>query len=119
MNTNKKSGWTLIETLVIIAIVFILAGMIIPSIYRAKKKEAEQINHQKEINKTIPQIEVGNFVYVNGMSITGRVNSISRLSPFVDPIVDVLVQGTNGIPVILEKINIRLLNVIPVVENWR
>lgn len=118
MNSTKKHGMTLIEILVGIAILGILAATLASVISEAKRKREEAI-YQKEIQKTTSQINIGNFVYVNGMSITGRVNSISRPSPFVDPIADILVQGTNGIPVILEKINIRLLNVIPVVENWR
>lgn len=67
----KSRGFTLIEVLVILAIIGILTAMAIPAFVAAKRNHAGG-NPQ---TSSFP-FKVGDVVVMDGLSITGQVNSI-------------------------------------------
>ena len=117
---KNKTAFTLIELLVVIAIITILLGMFVPAFKKAKLR-AETIKERQRQEQTTPSVifNVGDVVYIDSLSITGIVNSSNvGIGPFQNPYVDILIKNTNGLPTLLERINVTLLKKIPQAEKW-
>ena len=90
---KKVKAFTLIEALVIFAMVTMLIVMFLPIF--------------NDTYKGVIKTQVGDAVYIDTLCITGIVNSYNW------PRVTLLVKGTNGLPVQLEAIDVRLLKKVP------
>jgi len=112
---KNKNAFTLIEFLIIIAIVGFLVGILLPAFQTARKKAEQQ--RQEQTNPS-PTFQVGDTIYIEEMGVTGKVASI--YNSFQYPIaVNILVKGSNGVPVVVENINTALLKKVQPVENWK
>lgn len=60
------------------------------------------------------QYNIGDSMYMNGLNITGKINKITSCDPIR---MNLLVVGTNGMPAIIENIDIRNLTKIQSVEK--
>ena len=112
---KNKNAFTLIEVLIIIAIIALLTALLLPALQTAKKKAEQQRQEQTNPSQTF---NVGDTIYIEEMGITGKVASI--YNGFSYPIiVNILVKGSNGVPVVVENISTTLLKKIQPVENWK
>ena len=122
-----KKAFTWIELMVVIAIIFILAALVIPAIQKAmtkidkNKTRIEEEGGRKGYSRIAAK--EGDFVYfytTPSTTITGMVNTISRIGIGFPLTADILVQGTNGQPQKVEAINVDILHKVPdSAESWK
>lgn len=63
----------------------------------------------------IIKFKIGDTVYVDGLNITGKINRV--IPDLGDDYVDLIVVGTNGAPIKLERVNYRLVKKINTLEK--
>jgi hypothetical protein len=85
--------------------------MFLPALqYVRKKGKSQPLPHA--VLHTTSEIKIGDIVTIDGLTITGKVNRLGYRDFGKPNRFDILVQGTNGIPVILENIHITLIQKI-------
>lgn len=117
---KNKNAFTLIELMTVICIIAIIAALLMPILSGVKTHHSNNtstyISHTEDnspysdnnvVNKS-NQIKVGDLVYIDGLSITGKVNAIDAVSPFAD----LLTKDTNGTISVLHHINTATLTKI-------
>ena len=82
MKTNK--AFTLIEVLVIVAILAILAGLILPALHIAKQNA--NLKQSQLIHSNTKPFKVGDIVTIKYLNITGIVND-TVLKSFVEVLI--------------------------------
>lgn len=87
---KSKNAFTLIELMVVLAIIAILASMLFPALHKAKLNK-QQMDNKARIEKTTPKFNEGDLVAIEGMDATGKVNAVSINGKF-----DVLIRDGNG-----------------------
>lgn len=72
---KTKKAFTIIELIVAIVIIAILAFMMVSVIQKFRMRK-QQPNNKASTEQMIPKFNEGDFVYIDGMDATGKVNSV-------------------------------------------
>ena len=100
---KKVKAFTIIEFLVVLAIIFILIAMLLPALFAAK--------HRQDLQEAGMTLKVGDSVYIESLGVTGVVN---RAVAYVNwSSVEVIVKTTNGTVSMIKDIDARLLKKVP------
>ena len=101
---KKVKAFTLIEVMIIVAIIGILAAMVIPAFIHAKAQTNREQN-------AITAYHIGDSVYIESLGVTGIVNrSVVGINWNY---VDLIVKSTNGAVAMLNDVDARLVKRVP------
>ena len=103
MSFQKLKSFTLIEFLVVIAIISILIALILPALV-ATKRQSERQRYQQTVQRSI---KVGDTVVISGINVTGVVNYADFGRNF-----DIIVKNESGAVEKLTDVNAAIVRKI-------